>query len=735
MRRLRPASIWSPSRAFTRCASTVALVFAALFTGCARATAPAVPRTFAGAPVILISIDTLRADRLPLYGYSSGVTPALDRIGREGIVLEDLYSHAPLTLPSHTSLLTGLLPFHHGVRDNIGFTVRPGERTLAMRFKAAGYATGAAVSSFVLRRQTGIAQGFDFFDDAIEMAGTGESLSDTRRDGRRSVDALAAWIERQPTDRLFAFLHLYEPHAPYAPPPTHRMADAYEGTIAYADELVGVLLGRLAVRGLADRAVIVIVSDHGEGLGDHGEAEHGIFLYREALHVPGIIRLPKGADGGARLAGTFGTVDLTATLLELAALPVDGLDGHPLGATLTARRTPDRSVYSETLYPRFHFGWSDLASLTDGRYRFIRAPRPELYDLQGDPGERRNLADSKRSTASALGTSLEQMLAGSQPGNPAEVPADVRERLKALGYVGSSPAPAPGAALPDPKDTIGAYETLKRGLALAGAGRDADAVAQFRALVAANPRMLDGWEALAKSLVRTGRMREAIDAFGKVIEIDPLKPETHLALARIYALGRQADRARQHAQLAARRDPAAAYETLAGLAMDDGQLGEATDLARRSVEADPSRYMSHFYLGAIAQRQGRCPDAIAAFQRAIEAKRNEPKAVVRNLHAGLADCLARTDRPADAEREFQAELNLIPSSPEARVGLATLYRSQSRDADTRAVLAGLVTNTPQPTADTYWTVVRTFTVLGDTDAAREWAAKARGRFPRDARFR
>ena len=409
----------------------------------------------------------------------------LDRLGREGIVLEDLYSHVPLTLPSHTSLLTGLLPFHHGVRDNIGYTVRPGERTLAARFKAAGYATGAAVSSYTLRRQTGIAQGFDFFDDAIEVAGTGESLSDTRRDGRRSVDALAAWIGRQTTDRFFAFLHLYEPHAPYLPPATHRMADAYDGTIAYADELVGVLLDRLTAQGIADRALIVVVSDHGEGLGDHGEAEHGIFLYREALHVPGIIRLPKVAGGGTRLTGTVGMVDLTATLLERTALPIDGLDGHPLGATLTATQTPDRNVYSETHYPRLHFGWSDLASLTNGQYRFIRAPRPELFDLQSDPRERENLFDAKRSTASALGATLEQTLAGSQPGSPANVPADVRERLQALGYVGSSPAPAAGAALPDPKDTIGAYEALKRGLALAGAGRDAEAI---RAVPAARRR-------------------------------------------------------------------------------------------------------------------------------------------------------------------------------------------------------------------------------------------------------
>ena len=247
--------------------------------------------------------------------------------------------------------------------------------------------------------------------------------------------------------------------------------------------------------------------------------------------------------------------------------------------------------------------------------------------------------------------------------------------------------------------------------------------------------MLDAWELLAKSQLKIGRTKEAIDAFGKVLAIEPLKPETHLALARIFALEKQPARAREHAELAARRDPAAANEILAELMMDSGRPAEAAAFARRSVEADPSRYMSHFLIGAALQREGKCGDAIPAFTRAIEAKRREPQAVVRNLHAGLADCLARTGREADAEREFQAELAVVPWSPEGRVGLATLLRSQSRDAEARTVLAGVVTSLPQPTADAYAIVVRAFNVLGDTAAAREWAAKARARFPADPRFR
>jgi arylsulfatase A-like enzyme/Tfp pilus assembly protein PilF len=691
---------------------------------------------FRDAPVILISIDTLRADRLPLYGYTKGSTPTLDRIGREGIIFDDLYSHCPLTLPSHASLFTGRLPFHHGVRDNIGYSVPNDQQTLATRFKGAGYATGAAVSAYVLRRQTGIGRGFDFFDDAIEVAGTGESMADTQRDGRLTVDALSRWIEAHGNGRVFAFLHLYEPHAPYTPPASHRMTDPYDGEISYADELVGRFLDRLRVLGLLERAIVAVVSDHGEGLNDHGEAEHGIFLYREALHVPWILRLPGGVGGGTRVAGTLGEVDVTATLLDLAGQTIGGIDGRSVVPALRSGRVINRRVYAETLYPRLHFGWSGLLSATEGSYRFIRAPRPELYDLSADPHERTNLVDTRSSTSAGLAAWLKEVTAGTGVVEPSPVSAEVRERLKALGYVGSAAAPANSdQRLPDPKDTIASYEALKRGQALANGGNDAAAAAEFRRLVSVNPRMLDAWESLAKSLLKTGRTSEAIDAFASVLTLDPLKPETHLALARVFALDGQRAKARNHAEMAQKRDPAAADELLAELMMDDGRLDDAATHARHSIEMDPARYMSHFVLGVVAEQQGRCDDAIGDFRRAIAAKRTEPNAVVRNLHAGLGDCLARTGKDADAETEFQAEISAIPSSPEGRVGLATLYRSEGRDADARLVLGGLVASTPDAGADVYDTLVHTFTVLGDLAAARDWAAKARAKFPRDARFR
>jgi tetratricopeptide (TPR) repeat protein len=711
------------------------LALAVSVAGCGAGRSTASTGPFMGAPVILISIDTLRADHLALYGYPDGSTPGLDAMGRNAVVFEDVYSHVPLTLPSHASLLTGQLPTRHGIHDNIGFTLATRD-TLAARFKAAGYATGAAVSSFVLRHQTGLSAGFDVFDDAVDLTGNEESLSAAQRDGGRTIDALGAWIDSLTTDRVFAFLHLYEPHAPYSPPASHQMRNAYDGEIAYADELVSRLLDRLRTRRLLDRAIVAIVSDHGEGLNDHGESEHGIFLYREALHVPWILRLPAGVPHAARVQGSLGLVDVAPTLLDLAGLNASGLDGKSVAGSLAGARLEDRVVYSETLYPRLHFGWSDLASAVDGRYHYIRAPRPELFDLSSDRGEHHNLAETQASTATALRDWLMRAAAPAAAAKPADVPADVRERLKALGYVGSSaPLVADGRALPDPKDAIASYESLKRALASADRGDHAAAVQELQSLARSQPRMLDAWEALAKSLERLGRTGEAIAAFGKVIELDPLKAETHLALAHIYALERQPDRAREHAALAESRDPAGAYETLAELALDAGKRDEARAFAERSAAVDPSRYMPPFLLGVIAQQRGRCDDAIVNFQRAITLKQREASAVVRNLHAGLADCLARNGRTADAEREFKAEIAAIPASVEGRVGLATLLRSLGRDDEARETLAGLIRAMPNADASTYWVVVRAFTNLGDTSSADQWAAQARAKFPADPRFR
>jgi arylsulfatase A-like enzyme/Tfp pilus assembly protein PilF len=625
------------------------------------------------ASVLLVSIDTLRADRLALYGYGKGSTPSFDRLGREGVVFDDAYSHCPLTLPAHASLFTGLLPPEHGVRDNLGFTLRT-PRTLAARFKASGFKTGGAISAFVLRKETGIALGFDSWDDQVPV---GDSPLTAARDGAMAAAALGQWIETQGQDRFFAFLHLYEPHAPYAPPERYRGSDPYDGEVSYADEILGRLLERLRSRGLLDRMVVAVTADHGEGLLDHGEQEHGVFLYRETVRIPLVFRLPRGARAGARVRGPVAQVDIPATLLDLAGLPADGMTGVSLRNALDTGRSPDRPVYSETFYPRFHFGWSELVAASEARYRYVRAPHSELYDLAADPGERQNRIAEKRDVASAMDSWLDARTGTGPAPVPAEVAPEARERLEALGYVGlgagraqekiNALASAARGSLPDPKDKIVVYELLRQALVAKGAGRLAEAAAELQKIVATSARLPEAWAALGETLLQLNRSREGTLALRRALELDPDRLTTVMSLA-------------------------------ASLAATD-QTTEALALYRRAE--------------ALRHTRGLGP--------------------LPGLHSGAGDCLARLGRLAEAEREMKAEVAAFPGSVEARVQLAALYRALDRRQEARAVLLGL--GAASPDADACAAVLGALQDLDDASAAAEWARRAHSAFPADPRFR
>ncbi|HYC58183.1 MAG TPA: sulfatase, partial [Thermoanaerobaculia bacterium] len=362
-------------------------------------------------PVILISIDTLRSDRLPVYGYDKVSTPNLDAFRADAILYERAYSHCPLTLPSHASMFTGLLPADHGIRDNIGFTLPEKVPTLPALLKANGYATAAAVSAFVLRKGTGIARGFDAYDDEVEPIDTFQVIARVQRSGGETVAAARKWLDQHdPEKPFFYFLHLYDPHTPYEPPEPFRSqykANPYDGEIAYTDHVIGEFLDYLKEKGIYDKALIMILADHGEGLNDHREEEHGIFLYREAIQVPLIVKLPGNARAGTSVSATAGLADVFSTILEQTATPRPA--GHKDSVSLLSLIDSDakRNIYSETYYPRMHFGWSDLHSLTDGDHHLIRAPIPELYDLRKDPRETKNVMNEERRTYTAMRNAIE----------------------------------------------------------------------------------------------------------------------------------------------------------------------------------------------------------------------------------------------------------------------------------------------------------------------------------------
>ena len=680
----------------------------------------------ADGPVVIVSIDTLRADRLPAYGYRKTKTPHIDRLVADGVLFEQAYAHSPQTLPSHTSIFSGRLPFEHGVRDNIGFSVASGERLLQLILKDAGFATGGFVSAYVLRHQTGLSRGFDAYDDALPAASPDMPLGQVQRSGASTVTAATAWLDRQPSSKVFLFVHIYEPHKPYAPPPRYAGGDPYDGEVEHSDEIVGRLFAHLKQKKLYDSATIVLLSDHGEGLGDHGEDEHGIFLYRETIRVPLAIKLPRQRGAGGRVAAPVQHVDLMPTLLDLvgASQPAD-LAGRSLRPVLEQTGSLERAaIYSESLSPRYHFGWSELYALTDERHRLIRAPRDELYDIVQDPGERNSIAGERAQMRDGMRRALDSMIGGVPVGAPAAVSEAERQKLAALGYVGTQTGAAvqlPADRLPDPKDKIDTLQRYRRAADLAGERRFDEAVALFRELLREEPDMTDVWLQLAGIYERRGMTANAVVAYKEVIRRNPQDPSALTGAAiGLLRLG-QLDEARAHAELSLRVAPVASHELLARIAVEQGDADGARREAQLTQQADPSLPMPAFVEGLLQYRRGQYTTALPHFLEAR--KRLEARTVqMPELNFFIADSLARLDRYTEAEQFFTAELALFPANLHARAGLAMLYRAMGRDAESDRAIGDLIRHSP--TKAGYGLAAKLWTMFGQRQKAAAAQAEA-----------
>jgi arylsulfatase A-like enzyme len=416
----------------------------------------------APAGVVIITLDTTRADRLSAYGYMDVAMPHLDRLAAEGIVFDQATSVAPLTLPAHASLFTGLLPPAHRVHENGSLPLADSQVTLAEILQAQGFRTAGFVGSVVLDADRGLAQGFDHYSGVAPSDG-----SPDRRQRRADevISEATRWLDDIGEERFFLWAHLYDPHRPYDPPdPFRAMQDPYVGEIAFVDSQIGRLVEALERQQLLDRTIVIVVGDHGESLGEHGERDHGIFVYESVLRVPFMLRAPNLAP--RRVGEVARLPDVMPTVLELLGIPTPAVDGVSLVDLMRGTRHGlGLEAYAESLYPQ-RFGWSPLHTLRQGRYKFIEAPRPELYDLERDPFEERNVYDQHPTVVSELRqrlVALEQRdeAKGAGRSDTVAVSPALRQRLAALGYVGhSTRGPAPdGERLPDPKDCIGVYNS------------------------------------------------------------------------------------------------------------------------------------------------------------------------------------------------------------------------------------------------------------------------------------
>ena len=684
----------------------------------ARASAPV------SGPIIVISIDTLRADHLPAYGYAKVRTPAIDALAADAVVFERAYAHVPQTLPAHVAMLSGRLPFDTGVRDD-GQNVNEGERLLPQLLRERGFTTGGVVSSALLRRDTGIDRGFDFFD--AEMPEGAPDTPDagvvrTERDGALSEAIAERWLDQQRSSRVFLFLHLNEPHAPYAPPARFAAYAPYDGEIAYSDEIVGRLLKYLKTHQLYDRSTIVLLSDHGEGLGDHGEQEHGLFVYDEAIHVPFILKEAAGVGAGRRVTDLVQHVDLVPTILDLVKAPIPGnLRGRSLKTLLDgAGHPPAQPVYAEALYGRTHFGWSDVKTTTDGRYQYIQAPREEIYDLEHDPHQRHNLADAGADAHQALRDALEHLAP------PAKEPEEVR---------------------PDPKDRVAVLETYRAALALAADHKWSGAIALLQGIVKEDEGSAEVWRQIASFASRIDRHDIAVDADRHLVELDPTDARASLdAAAALLKLRKLNDAHEQAAQAlqaletqetletTASRDRASsarAHMLLAQIALDRRDADQAHQEAVLAREADSTLPMPTYVDARLLYDQGQYEDALPLFEQANQDIKRAHAAPVLPLHYYTADTLAHLDRDEEAEPEYGEARRDFPRDVRARGGLATLYHATGRPEEAGRAIDALLRVTPTP--EGYALAARLWSTFGNSRQADLVRAEARRAFSEPAK--
>ena len=473
--------------------------------------------------VLLITLDTVRADRIGAYGYVKASTPVLDRLAREGVRFSDATTQAPLTAPAHAALLTGLYPARIGVRDNATTPVPDTATTAAEAFKAKGYRTGGFVGAFMLTAPYGFAQGFDTFDADFPGFSDDQKLQVQRR-GDAVVDRALQWLEGAAAQPFFGWVHLYDAHTPYeAPAPfgARFRTSPYDGEIAYVDACVGRLIAALERTGRLDRTIVAVVADHGESLGEHGEQEHGMFLYEGALRIPWIMRLPGRAHAGLTITEQVRAIDVLPTLAALAGVALPRADGENLSAVIEGRprRDPPPS-YAETYYPKWHYGWSELTSIRVENRKYIDAPRQELYDLRADAAEQRNLIDARRTLAAGLSAELTKIAAGLGAAAATETPqpdAETLARLRSLGYVGMAAPSRPGARGPDPKDMIAGAEAFRSGISRAmdalARNEPAAAIAQLKQLLTVNDRSYELHLFLGDAYVATRQFEQALGEY------------------------------------------------------------------------------------------------------------------------------------------------------------------------------------------------------------------------------
>jgi arylsulfatase A-like enzyme/predicted Zn-dependent protease len=637
--------------------------------------------------VIVITLDTTRADHLGCYGCRDVETPTIDGFAAHGVRFEKCYCQTPLTLPSHTTLMTGTLPLFHGIRDNGGFFVPEKLETMAELFKGKGYETGAFIAAYVLDSKWGLNQGFDTYYDKFDMGKFKRiSLGTVQRPGNEVLDQALPWLEERKDKRFFAWLHLYDPHTPYDPPPPYDKLypnRPYLGEIAFADSQLGRLWHWLESNDLLRKTFIVFAGDHGESLGEHEEQSHGFFIYQAAIHVPLIIVTPFPKLQGLVSPEVTGLVDVLPTVCDMAGLPIPSeVQGKSLLPALFGRRRKENPLaYSETYYPRFHYGWSDLKAVQDSRYKLILAPVPELYDVVTDPREEKNLVYLEKRVYERMNAEAEAFIARASQNayetDFSKVDEETREKLSALGYVGSfaDPAKLKGKKLGNPKEKIGVFNDLSRAREMGLDGKVEEAVRIIQGIIATDPDITDAYFSIGNIYFQAQRYKEAVQYFEQALGRKPDDSFAALNIALAYeAMGKFEEAEKFLLGYVAKgfSDPQF-YFMLGNMNYIQKKYDQAIPYFEKCLASNAESGGSYSLLGAIYIVKDDLPRAEECLGKAFEIN---PR--LNNLHYFMAELAEKKGRMAEAEAEYLKELEVSPKHFKTMYNLARVYR-QSGD--------------------------------------------------------
>jgi len=607
----------------------------------------AAPQAVSRPNLLLVTIDTLRPDHLRCYGYHEIETPNIDSLAAAGIRFEQAYTPIPITLPSHTVMLTGTYPMMSGMHDFSGNNLNPEQATLATVLRARGYDTGAVIAAAVLDRRFGLNHGFDFYYDHFNFSRLAEANLDfMERPANDVIDQAVKWLGKPRKRPFFLWVHLYDPHHPYHPPAPFNQtykANLYDGEIAFTDAQLGRLLGYLKQHGTYDRTVIAVSGDHGEGLGEHGEKTHGFFIYNSTLHVPLIIKPSVSVKFTNRLVKKdVSLVDLMPTLLGILSAPVPPkVQGKNLaGMVLRGADMEPSPLYSETYLPRIHFNWSELRGLSAGNYHFIDAPKPELFDRSKDPGETHNLYADK----DAVGSEMRSQLTGTvrrfttehEMAQKSTLDPQLADRLRSLGYTAftsGEDSPVSDRALPDPKDRIHVYETVTEAIDDSQHGRFQESIEKLKSTLSTEQNSVPIHYLLGLNYYRTKEFASSVSEFKKALELSP-----NYMLA-IFNLG------------------------LANAALGDD--AEAIKYLKRTLELDPTNFGAAFDLGATFLHQNMLEDSTAAFRQSVTINPDFAPG-----YRALGEMLVYQGKLDEGLKELRTAVRLAPNDPRIHQALA-----------------------------------------------------------------